>query len=390
MRYTLADDCALKWLEEPCVYHIEKDELYELDEEAFEFLKECSSPVGCEAFGGEFLDYCLREGILKAKDSQGETSIMRPPLERSAKPSLRYLELQITRRCNLKCRHCYIGPSDGAELALEDIENVLEQFQRMQGLRVLITGGEPVLHSNFNLINALLPSFALRKILFTNGTLLDKRKIGELNVHELQIRLDGMREAHDALRGDGTFGKAMRCIEEGLSSGLQVSVCTMVHSRNMGDFDQMEKALLAMGIKDWTVDVPCPEGYMKENPALQLSPEEAGRLLGYGFGDGLHGGGEGHECGLHLMSVMADGRCAKCAFYKNNPLGHISDGLERCWNSLGHLGLGELECDCDVLDSCRGGCRYRAELLSSRKGKDLYRCAYYGKINKSGLGEEVR
>jgi radical SAM protein with 4Fe4S-binding SPASM domain len=145
-----------------------------------------------------------------------------------------------------------------------------------------------------------------------------------------------------------------------------------------------------MGIKDWTVDVPCPEGYMKENPALQLSPEEAGRFLGYGFGDSLHGGGEGHECGLHLMSVMADGRCAKCAFYKNNPLGHISDGLERCWNSLGHLGLGELECDCDVLDSCRGGCRYRAELLSSRKGKDLYRCAYYGKINKSGLGEEVR
>jgi MoaA/NifB/PqqE/SkfB family radical SAM enzyme len=31
-------------------------------------------------------------------------------------PSLRYLELQVTWRCNLACAHCYLGPARGVDL----------------------------------------------------------------------------------------------------------------------------------------------------------------------------------------------------------------------------------------------------------------------------------
>ncbi len=105
MKYFLSHGAALKWLETPCVYHIRNDELYELDMDSFEFLKKCSES-GCSLQDKDFIDYCLKEGILTADMVYAK----RPPLIKSPEPSLRYLELQITNKCNLRCRHCYINP----------------------------------------------------------------------------------------------------------------------------------------------------------------------------------------------------------------------------------------------------------------------------------------
>ena len=54
MTYFLARQAILKWLETPSVYDIKKDELYELDDESFEFLKLCASENGMQ---------CRRHGI---------------------------------------------------------------------------------------------------------------------------------------------------------------------------------------------------------------------------------------------------------------------------------------------------------------------------------------
>lgn len=376
MRFSLSRHCALKHLEKPSVYALLTDELYELDEEAFGLLMSCASADGYEAPESDFARYCLKEGILV----KGKVQVARPPVEKSPEPSLRYLELQITKRCNLRCKHCYIGPPGPVDLSLEDIGLALEEFEKMQGLRVLITGGEPLLHRQFADINALLPRFALRKVLFTNGVLMDGATLRALNVDEIQVSVDGLEHAHEAIRGKGTYKKAMKCVESALIQGIDVSVSTMVNPANLDDFDYMERAFRALGIRDWTVDVPCAVGNLRENPALQLGPVEAGRYLRYGFGDSLHEGGEGFACGLHLMSVMADGVCAKCAFYAETPAGHLSEGLGRCWERIEPVRLDALSCDCGEVDSCRGGCRFRATLLGSPFGKDLYRCSRYDKM----------
>jgi len=61
MNYFLSENVVLKRLETPTVYHIKKDELYELDDESFEFLSKCMSKRGCDSDAKEFIDYCLRE-----------------------------------------------------------------------------------------------------------------------------------------------------------------------------------------------------------------------------------------------------------------------------------------------------------------------------------------
>lgn len=411
MKYFLSKEAVLKWLETPSIYHIKNDELYELDRESFEFLKDCSES-GCNSQDTEFVDYCLKEEILTEK----RISIKRPPLIKSPHPSLRYLELQITDKCNLKCRHCYINPplppfnsllTKGArlpsvgqghrgvkrwmggfpnknfsELSIKQIQNVLKEFEQMQGLRVLITGGEPLLHSTFDEINEILPQFFIRKVLFTNGLLLDEEKVKKLKVDEIQISIDGLEDAHDSLRGKGTFRLAMKAVRLSVNSGLHVSIATMVHPGNLGDFDEMERLFKDTGIKEWTVDVPCVTGRLEENMEFQISPEEGGKYLRYGYGGGLHTTASGFACGLHLMAVMADGKVAKCTFYSDSAVGRIEGGIRACWQRIKPIRLDELKCDCEYIESCRGGCRYRAGLFGDPLGKDLDRCALYGIINK--------
>lgn len=275
MRYFLAKESLLKLLEKPTVYHVRNDNLYELDNDAFKFLRQCESDGGCEAEDGEFIDYCLKEGILTRDEVPSKHSV----LIKSPEPSLRYLELQITNRCNLKCRHCYIGDkNNSAKLSAAQIREILKEFEEMQGLRVLITGGEPLVHREFEKINEMLPEFLMRKILFTNGLLLTKGMLKKLNVDEIQISIDGLEDAHDSLRGKGTFRSAIGAVKKALSAGFEVSVATMVHPMNLCDFDGMERLFKELGIKDWTVDIPCITGRLEKHAEFHISPEQGGNI----------------------------------------------------------------------------------------------------------------
>ena len=67
----------------------------------------------------------MREGILtkeppynKLRGTKIQNDKRRPPIKKSPVPSLRYLELQITDRCNLRCRHCYIDTNSISKLSL--------------------------------------------------------------------------------------------------------------------------------------------------------------------------------------------------------------------------------------------------------------------------------
>ena len=374
MSLYLTPQAALKWLETPSVYQIARDELYELDQESFVFLSACAKENGCSSQDTAFTDYCIEEGLLAREPAPGR----RPQLVPSPDPSLRYLELQITDRCNLRCRHCYIGESSGRELAVPEVRRVLREFEEMQGLRVLLTGGEPILHSRFDEINEMLPDLSLRAVLFTNGVLLGRERLRRLKVHEIQVSIDGMQPAHDALRGAGTWEAALNALRSATDAGFSVSVSTMVTSLNLRDFDAMEELFRSLGVREWSVDVPCLSGRLRDHKELAVAPEVGGRLLGYGYGGSMHAAGRGYGCGLHLMAVLPDGTAAKCTFYGDRPVGAVSDGLRQCWERVRPVRLSNLACSCEFLEVCRGGCRYRAELIEGATGRDPYRCSLYG------------
>ena len=369
----LAPHSVLKKLEEPYLYDIKSDELYELNADAYQFLLQIcqgeNPPLREE--DEAFIQFCLSEKLI----AFSETPLHRKmALNPSPIPSLRYLEVQITDRCNLQCRHCYIGEGSHQDLSKEKIERVLEKFEEIQGLRLLLSGGEPLLHPHFWEINDILQNFAFRSILLSNGTLITKGIAKRLRVHEVQISLDGMEEGHDSLRGKGTFKKTLMAIDHLQEANIRVSVATMIHRKNLSEFDQLASLLQSKNIEEWNVDVPCVEGRLKINQDFWVSPSEAGGLLSYGYGGGFHSSTNNSTCGAHLCAIIPNGTICKCGLFSQEPVGSVEEGLRTCWDRIPRIALKDLTCKCPVLQECKGGCRYRAKIQGDLYQPDLFQC----------------
>ena len=369
----LTPHSVLKNLEEPYLYDIENDELYELNADAYQFLlKICRNehpPVREE--DEEFIRFCLSENLIAFSETPLHRKISLNP---SPIPSLRYLELQITNRCNLQCRHCYIREGPHQDLSTKQIQWILEEFEEIQGLRLLLSGGEPLLHPLFGEINDILRNHGFRSVLLSNGTLITKEVAKRLLVHEVQISLDGMKEGHESLRGKGTFEKTVMAIDHLQEANIRVSVATMIHRKNLSEFDQLASLLQSKNIEEWNVDVPCVEGRLKTNQDFPVSPSEASRFLSYGYGGGFHGSTNNSTCGAYLCAIIPNGAVCKCGLFGQEPAGSIEEGLRTCWARIPRIGLKDLTCKCPVLEECRGGCRYRAKIQGDLFQPDLFQC----------------
>jgi len=367
---------ALKRLEAPFVYHISRDELYEIDEGGLDFLLACDGTRTGEDLAPDpaFVEYCRTEGLLETLPCPDAISIR---VNEPMIPSLRYLEMQLLHKCNLECLHCYLGPLQQDCLPLADALGIAREFSSMGGLRLLISGGEPLLHRDLQAFLAGTEDLGLRRVLLSNGTLINPRNINSLMVEEVQFSLDGWIEGHDMIRGAGTFERTMNGVRTVLEAGLQISFATMIHKGNLHEFDKMRDFIEGAGAIEWGIDVPALAGSLMDHGDLSVPYEQAAPLMAYAFGGGYHGSSDGYACGRHLLTIFPDGRAAKCGFYRDRPLGDARHGLKECWMKLDPIPLRRLECgDCSVLDECAGGCRFRAP---SSLAPDPFMCALHGR-----------
>ncbi len=376
----LSSHCSLKKLEKPYIYDIKNDELYAIDNKAEDFIKRCDgiNLVSTRGEDREFIDFCLKENLLQIFEKPQPSIVNRPSSlvpRQSPLPSLRYLELQLTARCNLSCRHCYLGKPKNMELNFDSVRKILKEFEDIQGLRLIISGGEPMLYFNFWEFNNILPDYNFRKVLLTSGWFLGKEEALKLNVNEVQVSLDGLEDGHDILRGKGSFKRAITAMKYVKEAGIDLSAATMVHPYNLNDFQKMADLLNSYNVSEWGIDVPLQTGNLKSAKDFIVSPDEGAERLKFAYGGSYHGGSEGYVCGRHICTIMPSGKVCKCGFYEDRPLGNIEEGLRNCWERNYHMPLKDLQChDCIYIEECQGGCRFRAETPTS---PDPVMCALY-------------
>lgn len=149
----------------------------------------------------------------------------------------------VTRRCNLKCRHCYAYadalPAPG-ELSHAEGLALLEDLRQFGVPVVLFSGGEPLLRPDlFDLVHHAVAA-GMRAVISTNGTLITKevaRRLKDLGLSYVGISLDGLEATHDRFRGKkGAFQATMagmrHCQEAGLKVGLRFTL-------NRGNFREV-------------------------------------------------------------------------------------------------------------------------------------------------------
>jgi len=159
----------------------------------------------------------------------------------------------VTRRCNLKCVHCYSGSEDrdyGNELTFEEGKALIDDLAAFGAPVILFSGGEPLIRRDILDLIRYAVEHGRRAVLSTNGTLITEslaRKLHELGLSYVGISLDGLESVHDEFRGvSGTFARVMTAIRNCQAEGLKVGLRFTVNRRNYkeipGIFDLVESA----------------------------------------------------------------------------------------------------------------------------------------------------
>lgn len=141
----------------------------------------------------------------------------------------------LSRRCNLRCVHCYTASEDvnyPGELGTDEGYALLDDLAAYGVPALLVSGGEPLYRPDFGLLARRAAILGLHVTLSTNGTLIDEAMAATLKsigVTYVGISLDGPRAVHDQFRQkEGAFDGAMmgirHCRQAGLKVGLRLTL----------------------------------------------------------------------------------------------------------------------------------------------------------------------
>jgi 12,18-didecarboxysiroheme deacetylase len=158
-----------------------------------------------------------------------------------------------TKRCNLKCVHCYAFAEGedyrGDELPTDEGKALIDDLAGFRVPVILFSGGEPVLREDLPELIDHAVKKGVRAVISTNGTLITKEKarvFARYSLSYIGVSLDGLSEINDAFRGvEGAFTRAMEGIRNARDAGIKVGLRFTINKRNIGEvpkiFDLIEE-----------------------------------------------------------------------------------------------------------------------------------------------------
>jgi len=191
------------------------------------------------------LDILVEEGYDQKYLEQIKTS--RP------KPSIKTLDLILTRECNFDCSYCYVlKRSSGSApkiITLEKLKQTIDVFlelsrEDMCSREIVFFGGEPLLAKKrildtFEYIEKIKVSNSMIFVLVTNGSLVDKEFAKILAEHKtfVVVSIDGSKYQHNVVRkdhrGKDTYAIVRKGYEILTKAGCKTSVCVTVSHHNI-------------------------------------------------------------------------------------------------------------------------------------------------------------
>ncbi len=329
----------------------------------------------------------------------------------------------VTRRCNLKCVHCYAHAKDIAydnELTTAQGKEVIDDLASFGSPVMLFSGGEPLVRKDLPELAAYAVEKGMRAVISTNGTLITPEKartLKEIGLSYVGISLDGMQEINDRFRGvKGAFRSALAGIKNSQDAGIKVGLRFTVNKFNVGEIPKIFKLLEEMDIPRvcfyHLVYAGRGSELVKEDlsheetrAALDLIIDETKRLHAAGkpkevltvdnHADGpyiylrllkedperakevmeLLKWNEGNNSGRGIGCVSWDGEVYADQFWRHYSFGNVKERpFSKIWMDTSEPLLGKLKekkqhvkgrcATCSWLDVCGGNFRVRAEAVS--------------------------
>lgn len=221
----------------------------------------------------------------------------------------------ITSRCNLDCRHCYIdagGREAGGpdELPLERCLEIVDEIAgQNEGAVLILTGGEPLARPDIYPIIERAAERGLMPVLGTNGTLLTPQVAEKLRAAGLAgvgISVDSLDpERHDTFRGaPGSLQKAMDGLKAARDAGMSVQVQTTPTSANIDEIPQIAKWAHEFGAKAFNIFFLVCTG--RGETMADITPDEYEKVLKWAAGerDSFPGMMVRPKCAPHFKRIL--------------------------------------------------------------------------------------
>ena len=189
---------------------------------------------------------------------------------------------EVTRACDLVCKHCRASAQEKAapdELTPEEglaLIDQVAQFERKP--TICFTGGDPLKRADLFDLIARATQRGITTALTPSATPLATfdalRRAKEAGVSAIGLSIDGPNpEVHDAFRGfTGSFAKAMEMLDDARRLGLPVQVNTSVTRRNAHLVDEIAEMLEGKQVAMWSVFFLVPVGRGVEE--VRITPQE--------------------------------------------------------------------------------------------------------------------
>ena len=329
----------------------------------------------------------------------------------------------VTRRCNLKCVHCYAhakNTSFNNELSTDQGKQLIDDLAEFGSPVMLFSGGEPLVRKDLPQLAAYAVEKGMRAVISTNGTLITPetaRNLKKIGLSYIGISLDGMEKVNDRFRGvSGAFQSALEGIKNSQAAGIKVGLRFTINKFNVNEIPKIFQLLEEMDIPRVCFYHLVYAGRGSElvnedlshdgsRAALDLIIDETKRLFNKGkpkevltvdnHADGpyiylrllkenptrakevleLLKWNEGNNSGRGIGCVSWDGEVYADQFWRHHSFGNIKDRpFSQIWMDTSETLMGKLKekkkhvkgrcATCNWLDVCGGNFRVRAEAVS--------------------------
>ena len=231
---------------------------------------------------GNLNDFLFRKGLASVLEGIAKYGIQKPFT--SYVPFL--VVWNISRACNLNCKHCYEEAHTAApdELTTQEALEAVDKMADAGIAYIAISGGEPLMRPDLWQITKRMGEREVAFSIATNGTMLTKQNVEKLkkyNCRYVQISLDGATaKTHDEFRGmPGMFEKTIQGIKNSVEAGLTVGIATTVTKHNYDEIPDIIKLADKLKVNIWMHYNFIPVGRGKNIIKTDITPEQRDRLL---------------------------------------------------------------------------------------------------------------
>lgn len=178
-------------------------------------------------------------------------------LKQTRRDRVKYVQIELTKRCPINCRHCYIGDVKDRKVSCDvDVDvfkKIVEMVYDEQILTVVLSGGDPLIHPSFaEMYRSLKTRGFIVQVMSSLAALEDDvvGLFGRMPPYFVQTSINAAsRKTYREITGCDMFDTQLENIRTLKDAGVRVKCVTVATRDNIKELDSIKDLVEGLGME---------------------------------------------------------------------------------------------------------------------------------------------